>query len=343
MISIPSLIKVARIKKLYDEPDQRKNHSCVIPTLGGVAIFAGFITALCFFTWPADFFQMKFIISAVLIMSFIGIKDDIVSIPVNKKLISQFVVAFILVYWGNIRLTSFYGMFGIYQVPFIASFLLSIFAILFITNSFNFIDGIDGLAASIGIVVSTAYGVWFYFIRDNAMSVLAFSLVGPLIGFLRYNKHPSRMFMGDTGSLLLGIVISILTIKFIEINRVNWRSPQYVIASPAVALGILLIPTFDTIRVVFIRILNKKSPFTADRNHIHHLLRDIGLSDNYIVVILSTFNILFIAAAFSLQTMGSEYLSLLLLGTALILVAIIEILKHNRNRCSTLLKVRDKA
>jgi UDP-N-acetylmuramyl pentapeptide phosphotransferase/UDP-N-acetylglucosamine-1-phosphate transferase len=214
----------------------------------------------------------------------------------------QIVSAFIIVHWTEIRLTTFYGLFGIWDIEVGFSYALSIFTIVALTNAFNLIDGIDGLAATIGILCSAIFGYWFFLMGSDQFAILAFSLLGSLFGFLYYNWSPAKIFMGDTGSLIVGFVISILAVKFIEMNRIMDKNAQFKIHSvPVVTIAILIVPIFDTLRVFLIRIMKRKSPFIADRSHVHHVLLSIGLSHQKCVLIILIFNILLISLNFFLK------------------------------------------
>lgn len=307
--AIPSIIKIAEIKHLFDEPDDRKLHITRTPTLGGIAIFAGVIFSLTFWSTQGAIVELQYIICAVILLFFIGIKDDLFNLVAYKKLAGQLMASFILVNWAGIKITTFYGLFGINDLSMIPSYFLSIFTIVVITNSMNLIDGIDGLAASVGIVGAATFGIWFFSADVIQYSILAFSLVGSLIAFFYFNRSPSRIFMGDTGSLLVGVILSILAIKFIEMNRVLDRyHPNKVLSVPVVTLGILVIPLFDTLRVFTIRLLQGRSPLSADRNHIHHLLLDLNISHMKTTAILICFNLSVIFLMYFFQNIRGEIL-----------------------------------
>ena len=314
-VSIPSIIKIAEIKHLFDEPDDRKQHIHRTPTLGGVAIFAGLIFSLTFWSDQDAIVELQYIISSVILLFFMGIKDDLFNLIAYKKLAGQLLASFILVHWAGIRITTFYGLFGIQDLPIIPTYVLSIFTIVVITNSFNLIDGVDGLAASVGIVASSMFGFWFFSAGVTQYAILASCMVGALLGFLYYNRSPAKIFMGDTGSLIVGVILSILSIKFIEMNRVLDRAhPNKVLVVPVVTLAILVIPLFDTLRVFTIRILQGKSPMSADRNHIHHLLLSLGFSHNQTTLSLVSFNVVVVGLVYYFQFIKGEILLSLLLG-----------------------------
>ncbi len=318
-IAIPSIIRIAEIKHLFDEPDDRKQHVTKTPTLGGIAIFAGLIFSLTFWADQDAIVELQYIISAVILLFFMGMKDDLFNLVAYKKLIGQLMASFILVHWAGIKITTFYGLFGIHDLNMLSSYMISIFTIVVVTNSFNLIDGVDGLAASVGIIASTVFGFWFYSAGVTQYSILASCMVGALMGFLYYNRAPAKIFMGDTGSLIVGVILSILAIKFIEMNRVLDRvHPNKVLAVPVVTLAILVIPLFDTLRVFTIRILQGRSPMSADRNHLHHLLLSMGCCHNKTTFFLVSFNIVTIAWVYYFQWIKGEILLAILLGSCVL-------------------------
>lgn len=306
MLSIPSIIGVARIKNLYDESNERKSHSGKVPTLGGVAIFAGLLISLSLFSEPNYFSNYQFIFAALLIIFFIGIKDDILVIAPMKKMLGQLLAASIVVVFGGIKITSFYGLFGITEIPTAIQIPLTIFTIIVINNAINLIDGINGLCAGIGITVFSALGIWFYLLGQFDWALMCFCLIGALLGFLRYNITPAKIFLGDTGSLTIGFLSAVMVVVFIESSRVVTDFGLTV--NPAMAVGILAVPLFDTIRVFTIRILAKQSPFTADKNHLHHKLIGMGLSHEVSSLILSTTNLGIIVLSFSFHDLNPNIL-----------------------------------
>jgi len=262
LISIPPIVKVAHEKKLFEPFHERKVHKQVVPPLGGVAIFIGFTLSSIISTDGISFDALKYIIAAVIVMFFIGLKDDLMDISAKKKLIVQIFAAVILVGLGDVRFTNLYGIFGIYEVSATLSFIISVFAIVVIMNAFNLIDGIDGLASGLAIFSSSLFGIWFYMNGNPRFSILSMALAGSLTGFFFYNVFgkKNKMFMGDTGSLIIGLVISTLVIKFNEFN-VNNTGIHGITSAPLVSFAIIVVPLIDTLRVMTIRVLSKRSPF----------------------------------------------------------------------------------
>ncbi|HMT29725.1 MAG TPA: MraY family glycosyltransferase [Bacteroidia bacterium] len=328
-LAIPSIIKVAIIKNLFDEPGERKSHKSSIPTLGGLAIFAGVVFSYTFWSAGYDTQNTQYIIAAIVVMFFIGIKDDIIELTASKKFYGQLISAVIIVLFANIRVTNLYGIFGIYDIPYWFSVIISLFTILTIVNAFNLIDGVDGLAAGVGAIASFAFGLWFYNYNEISLCILSFTLFSSLLAFLVYNFSPANIFMGDTGSLIIGLILSILTINFIQLS---FASPPYAFpfrSSPAMAIAILIIPLFDTLRIFILRILQKKSPFKADRNHMHHVLLDLGLSHRGVSLTLYAVNILFIMVALLLRDISSLVLLIVLSVMAVALSLIPYVIRNN--------------
>jgi UDP-GlcNAc:undecaprenyl-phosphate GlcNAc-1-phosphate transferase len=303
-LAIPVIITVAETKKLFDVPDERKVHITPVTPLGGLGIFAGFIFACLLTIQFKDASEFQYFIAASLVIFFLGLKDDILVISPIKKFIGQVLAAFMVIYYGGVQIKSMHGFLGLHQMPEMFSLLLTYFAVIVIINSFNLIDGVDGLAGSLGLMASSIFGIYFLIVDMPAYSILAFSMAASLLAFLIFNFQPAKIFMGDTGSLLIGLVCAILVIKFI--NAANSADVIYpVTAAPAVGFAILLIPLLDTLRVFGIRIFYRRSPFSPDRNHIHHILLDKGFSHRAVTFIIVALNFLAIAIIFWARTMFS--------------------------------------
>jgi len=334
-LAIPSIISVAIKKRLMDEPGDRHSHTVSTPSLGGIGIFAGTIFSIILWTPFKYFGDLQYILCSFIIIFLIGAKDDIDPMSPGKKFAGQIFAAFILIFKAKVILTSFQGILGIYEIPYFLSVGLTLLTILVIINAFNLIDGINGLSGSLGILISVVLGVWFYQIDHIEIAIVAFSLSGSILAFLKYNVTPAKIFMGDTGSLLLGLVCSILAIKFIELHRELPGTPYEEFAfnaAPAVAFGILILPLFDTLRVFTMRILKGNSPFYPDRNHIHHLLIDSGLSHMQATSALVMVNMLFIFMVVKLQNIGSLNLLILVLGVAILLSTMLYFIARNRRK-----------
>ena len=327
-VAIPSIIRVSVIKNLFDEPNERKSHVVSIPTLGGLAIFAGVVFSYTFWSAGLENTSTQYIISAVVVLFFIGIKDDIVELTAHKKFYGQIMAATIIVMFADIRITSLYGILGVYQIPYWLSVIVTLFTILTIINAFNLVDGIDGLAGGIGAIAAFTFGLWFYNYNQIALCILSFSLFSSLLAFLVYNFSPANIFMGDTGSLIVGLILAVLTINFIELSfdALPYAFPFR--SSPAMAIAILIIPLADTLRIFVVRILSGRSPFQADRNHIHHQLLDLGLSHREAALTLYLVNIGFILIALAFRNISSLSLLILLIGMAIFLGTVPTIIRY---------------
>ena len=302
IFGIPSVITVAKQKGLFDKPDHRKLHVNKVPRLGGLAIIAGFSIAVSIWGIPTEIAsRLQYLQAALIILFFSGLKDDIVPLTPMKKLMSQLFATALVVVGEDIRITSFYGLFGVTELNIWVSYILSVFTIVVITNAFNLIDGIDGLAGGLGFIISITFGLWFNFIDQVGWSIISFSLAGALIGFLVFNFNPAKIFMGDAGSLCTGFLLAIMAVQFIEFNRPEVQNYYKITTAPVIAIAILVIPLFDTLRVFTIRLLKKKSPFSADRNHLHHILLNTGLGHKEVSLVLYIVNIVFVLIAFLLK------------------------------------------
>ena len=320
--AIPVIIQVAKDKKLFDEPDERKVHKNVIPTLGGLGIFAGFIIATLMGVPSAISSELQYFAAATTVIFFLGIKDDILVLSASKKFIGQLIAAGIIIKFGGIQISNFHGFLGVYEIPHITGTIISLFTIIVITNSFNLIDGVDGLAGGLGLLTTLVFGTYFFYAGQLTYAVMAFALSGSIIGFLIYNFSPAKIFMGDTGSLLLGLVNSILVIKFIN-TAGNSASNFPIESAPAIGFSILMIPLFDTLRVFGLRIMQRRSPFSPDRTHVHHFLLDLGLSHRMVTFTCVGVNITFIAMAFFMRGLGTTTVIGILLLSAFIFIGII--------------------
>lgn len=341
LMAIPSIIRIAEVKHLFDEPGERKSHLARVPTLGGAAIFAGLFFSLTFWSTQKEIVELQYILCSLVLLFFMGIKDDLFNLVVHKKLIGQLLASFILVHWAGIRVTSFFGLFGINDLGVTESYFFSIFTMVVVTNSFNLIDGIDGLAGSIGVIAAGTFGIWFHSAEQTQYAILSASLVGALFGFLYYNRTPARIFMGDTGSLIIGVVISILAIKFIEMNRIlPLDVPNKIRGVPVFAMSVLIIPLFDTLRVFAIRSLQGRSPFAPDRNHIHHLLVDLGFTHMMATLCLVVFNLCTIVAVYYTQNIRSELVLTVLLFASLAVTSVLANFRQRRVRQGSFWKGR---
>lgn len=295
----PILILILKKMKLIDAPGGRKIHNGFIPSMGGLSfVVSAFISVLIWFSLK-QMIEVRFFLTAFGLIFMLGLRDDLVDLTAWQKLLGQFVAAYIVVVFGDIRFTSLYGFFGIYELPELISYSVTIFTIIALTNSFNLIDGLDGLAGSISIVTFTFLGWWFMQAGMSSYSIFSFILVGGVLSFLVFNWHPAKIFMGDTGSLSLGFALSVMTILFINTNGTMNEYEGWKFSAPlASGLALLIIPIYDTCRIFTKRTMKGKSPFAADKSHIHHFMMRMGLRHDQVALALVAIKILFIGLIF---------------------------------------------
>jgi len=334
------------MKNLTDEPgDLRKLHSRHIPTLGGVIIFAGTLFSVTLWmpilaTYSPAAAQIAssevyFLIAALLIMFFIGIKDDIVGTSAIYKLLANIMVGMVLVLMADIRILGFHGLFGIHKIPYWASVFLSVLTFVVTINAFNFIDGLDGLAGGIGFIISAAFGIWFILSGNMALAGLAFALSGALLGFLIYNFSPAKIFMGDSGSLFIGLILCTLGIMLIKAHASELPAFMVTVSRPLLVMGLFAYPLMDLIRVTVIRVFRGVSPFTADRNHIHHVLIDLNLGHRKSSIFLYMYTIVVGGLVVLVRGMDPTLAFVIVGSFAVITLQIPIILRHRLRKRNT--------
>ena len=315
--TMPIIIKLADQIKIFDIPDERKVHKKPIPSLGGLGIFIGFMMGLLLTqSIPAVASQLQYFYAAFLVVFFYGIKDDILKLVPMKKILGQFIVSIILIFKANLAISNLYGFLGVSYIINSLSYMLTLMTVVVIMNAFNLIDGIDGLAGSLGILSCSVFGVFYYLNGDMFFALIGFVFPASLFAFLIYNYSPAKIFMGDTGSMLVGLINAILAIHFIETAATSNVAllANVRIAPPAMAFGVLAVPLFDTLRVFGIRILHGHSPFFPDRRHLHHLLLDRGFNHKQILFTLVSVAALFVVTTYYTLPLGCTF-CILIQGT----------------------------
>ena len=331
-IAIPSIVRVSVARNLMANPNGRTSHTNPTPNLGGVAIFAGVIISSVVFTGITTAHELKYIIAAMIIIFFVGLKDDLYPLVAYKKFLGQSIAVLFILVPGDFHLSSLHGLFGINELSYGLSLVITFILALALINSFNLIDGIDGLASGIGILTSIFFGIVFLMDNHLAYAVMSFILASTLLAFFYFNvfSKKNKIFLGDTGAMITGLLIAIFAIRFL-----NFESDSLFLSrsqsTPAVLLCVLIIPVFDTARVFILRILRGKSPFAADRTHIHHRLLDISGSHLNTTAIILSVNVIFIAMALFLRNMNTELLILITLALAAMLSYIPVYLKNRKS------------
>lgn len=319
--SIPTIIKISRRKNLMDEPGMRSSHLRKIPNLGGIALF--YSIGICASIFAFELFDLyKFLFASLVILLYIGVMDDIVVMKAYKKLLAQIIVSALMVIGSDVRIRNLFGVFGIYELNYFLSVIFSIVTFIILINAFNLIDGIDGLAGGYSILCSVFFGISYYRLGDYnfPLVVLTAVIVGAVIAFLFYNLsnyRSNKIFMGDTGSMVLGFLLAFTAICFIDIfiDKATPGIPRYFLQSaPVIAVAILILPIIDTLNIIIIRLFQKKSPFDADRNHIHHKLLDLGLTHRRSSVYILLYYIFIIVVAYNLRHLENNLLLVIIVS-----------------------------
>ncbi|MBS1680859.1 MAG: undecaprenyl/decaprenyl-phosphate alpha-N-acetylglucosaminyl 1-phosphate transferase [Bacteroidetes bacterium] len=316
---IPLIIKYSLRKNLLDIPGRRKIHKKVTPSLGGIGIFFGFVVGVFIWMDIAQWHELRFILASAFIMFFVGVRDDLVPFRALHKLAGQIIAVAVLIF-STIHIGSFYGFLGIHQIPLWADYLVTLFVVIVITNAFNLIDGLDGLAGSVGLCSFLAFGIWFYLADNFTFSLISFAMIGGILAFLTFNWEPSKIFMGDTGAMVIGMMLSVLTIKFMGLNYdLPVGHPAKFAGTISTAICFIIVPLCDTLRIIVLRLYKGHSPFTPDKSHIHHAIMRLGMSHSSVTIILSMVNLGYIGLAILFKNFSDNYLVLgiILLSTLL--------------------------
>lgn len=300
---MPVLIKLLSQWQIFDSPGKHKIHNLYRPSMGGVCILLGAAFAQLIGLHFSDWAQLRYFYIAIGLMFITGLRDDILTLTPRQKLIGQLLPIIIVVVFGEAVLWSFYGMNSTGSVfPDLAAWTITIFTIVILTNAYNLIDGIDGLAGTIGTISLICFGVWFYLAGDPLLALISLSFAGSLAAFLYFNWEPSRIFMGDTGALVLGLTLSFLTIRFINANHsLPEDNPIRFTSSIGTAIMIMIIPVFDTLRVIIVRLRKLQSPFRADTNHVHHQFLKLGFSHGKTSLVIGGIHVFFVLLALVLK------------------------------------------
>lgn len=298
---IPAWMNVCRRWNLFERKDARKWHKDAIPTMGGIAMFAGISIGFGVYAGEPLAYNNSLLTAATVVSFFTGFFDDLIDLRPSQKVVFQILSA-VLVIVAGFRIESLCGFAGIDQLPLVISWCFTVFFILAVTNALNLIDGLDGLAGSLTFISSLLFGILFLQAEDWPMAMLSFCICGAVFGFLMYNFHPARIFMGDTGSLVLGFLLAVQAIAlFQHYSHGSMEVPQL---TPALIAAALFVPMYDVIRVSAIRMLTGYSPFHPDRNHIHHMIIGQGFGQRSTTVIITGFSCVYVGIALLFPNMG---------------------------------------
>jgi len=295
----PIVIFFFKKNNVLEAPGGRKIHTGMIPSMGGIAIVLATFIGLASWLTMDQLGFVRYLLIAMALVFTLGLRDDLVELSAIQKLAGQCVAAFLVVGMADIRLTSFYGCFGIYEIPLFVSYALSFLTIIVLTNAFNLIDGLDGLAGTLSVVTLGFLGWWFMNTGLFPYGIIAFTMVASILSFLMYNWHPAKIFMGDTGSLSIGFLIAVLIIVFIDHNGTMLAMQGFKFNAPiATGVALLIVPIYDTARIFVKRARKGRSPLAPDKSHVHHFLLRIGFTHDKVVYILGAVKLIFIALVF---------------------------------------------
>lgn len=335
LICMPVVIKIAKVRHFVVKPNKRMSHKGEVPNIGGIDIFMSFILAYLLFEYD-QLQNSQYIFIGVFLILMTGFVDDLLAISPGWKLFGELIAGTFLILISNIRLTNLHGFCGIHNIPLISSIFLSFFVFIVIVNSLNLIDGVDGLASGLGMIYSLFFALYFQQIGEIHLSILAYCLIGSLAVFFIYNvfgRSKRKIFMGDSGSLLLGYMMTLFVFRFCEINA---SCPDLGIfhsqSAPSVMIALLAVPLFDTMRVMAARIRKHQSPFTADKNHLHHLLLRIGLPHVQVTCVLLCLTVGSIAIGWSLRNLANGYLTAIIFVYCTLYTWIIWLLVKRKER-----------
>lgn len=312
----PKIVAVAKLKGITDDPNVRKLQRKPIPVLGGIVVFFGIMMGLAFTTFFITYNDFVLYLAIMFLLLSTGSLDDVTNLSPGIRFLIEIVATLVLVFIGKIMINDFHGLWGLHQVGLAVSVILTIITVVGIINAINLIDGVDGLSSGYCILVCGFFAGYFYTAGDVAMTALALSSMGALIPFFFYNVFgkKGKMFIGDGGTLLMGMVISICVMRMIGSNTsspvfdlpgvssLNGRPTHFGIVP--LSLAILSCPICDTLRVMISRILRRQSPFIPDKTHLHHALIGIGFSHIKTTISILALNVFILALWILLYIMG---------------------------------------
>ena len=341
LLLIPKIRSIALKLNLSDTPDDRSSHSAPVPTFGGVIFYVSYIVIL-FFTQNLDVNHVSVtLLASISVLFFTGLLDDFRNLSPKIKFLFQIIGVAILMFQPDFRIVSLHGFLGVYEIPMAISVAGSMFFLLALINAFNLIDGIDGLSGITGIIIASFYSFMLFNLGHYFYLSISLATIGTLLAFLRFNFSIKRkIFMGDTGSLVIGLVLGLLTLKLMAVgdaanNSLSFNRSQL----PLFLAGVLFIPTLDTIRVMLLRFTRGVSMFKPDRNHIHHILIDFGFSHRKASFCIGFINFIVASIMFYVTQQFTIVISLLIL-IFMFFIAFAVLFLMNKNQTAIRLKVK---
>lgn len=295
--SYPKILQMAMMKNLVDNPDARKLQKSPIPVVGGMAVFFGVVFGMLMASTMIDCGSLSGLVIAGTIMYFVGMLDDFLGLKPSTRFVFEVVCVGSLVLNSGLSIDTLQGLWGIYDLPYWVSVALTVFAGVGIINAINMIDGVNGLSSGLCILSSIIFGIIFYLKGDYANACLGFCLAASLYLFLLHNVfgNTSRMFIGDSGTMLIGIIVIWFVMNMLSSEMLYKHNVFNGFASAAaLALAIESVPVFDTLRVMTQRIINGHSPFSPDKTHLHHAFVGMGISHSVTSMCIILINLIIV-------------------------------------------------
>ena len=340
---IPKIRAKALKLNLKDTPDIRSSHTIPVPTFGGVVFYISYILIL-FFAQSLDSNHVSItLIASISILFFTGLLDDLRNLSPKIKFLCQIIGVALLMFQPDFRILSFHGFMGIYEIPLYVSVGGSMFFLLGLINAFNLIDGIDGLTGITGVIVASFYSYMLYNLGYFFYLSISLATIATLLAFLRFNfSNKRKIFMGDTGSLVIGLVLGLLTLKLLSVADDAYSSLSFYRAQlPLFLIAVLFVPLLDTMRVMFLRLTSGVSMFKPDRNHLHHIIVDFGLSHRKASFFIGFVNFsVALIMLFVIQKFNT-FQSLCII-VFMFFIAIIVLFLMNKNKTALRLKIKMK-
>ena len=340
---IPKIRAKALKLNLKDTPDIRSSHTMPVPTFGGVVFYISYILIL-FFAQSLDSNHVSItLIASISILFFTGLLDDLRNLSPKIKFLCQIIGVALLMFQPDFRILSFHGFMGIYEIPLYVSVGGSMFFLLGLINAFNLIDGIDGLTGITGVIVASFYSYMLYNLGYFFYLSISLATIATLLAFLRFNfSNKRKIFMGDTGSLVIGLVLGILTLKLLSVADDAYSSLSFYRAQlPLFLIAVLFVPLLDTMRVMFLRLTSGVSMFKPDRNHLHHIIVDFGLSHRKASFFIGFVNFSVALIMFFVIQKFNTFQSLCVL-VLMFFIAIMVLFLMNKNKTALRLKIKMK-
>ena len=307
-ITTRQVIKFSKKLHIGDDPnEERKIHKTITPNLGGIGVFLGTSVAYFAFSDYSMIIRPDKLFSISIFLFFLGVKDDLEPMGTKRRLLIEFICAFVIIYITDIRMTTLWGIFGIQELPIAASYILTSIFIVGCINAYNFIDGLDGLLGSLALLGSICFGLIFNLHDDWLWTLFSVAIFGGILGFLYFNWHPSRIFMGDGGSLFLGTIFACFALRVMQLPPITGSDLlSYSILAPhTMAFSIIAVPVIDMVTVMILRSLHGYSVLKADKRHVHHRLLEVNPSHSFVSLTILSANIAIILFAYFVQSQGA--------------------------------------